>query len=162
MPKLSFDATSVEPLEAFEALPAGWYPVIVSGSDTFITRAGNEAYKLEMTVTDGPAVNRKLFVNLNIGHPNNTADEIARRELASICAAAGVAGIEETEELHNLPLEARVVVESSSEHGDRNRVKGYRPARTSEAMANAMRGAPRPALAAVTTKAAATVPPWKR
>jgi len=156
MPKLNFDATSVEPLDQFEALPAGWYPCIISGSDTFITRAGNEAYKLELTVTDGPAVNRKLFVNLNIGHPNASADEIARRELASICAAAGVSGIEETEELHNLPLEARVVIESTAEHGDRNRVKGYRPARGAQVPPA------RPPLAAVSTKPAATVPPWKR
>ena len=161
MPKLSFDASTVEIMDQFEPLPAGWYPVIVSSSDTFITRAGNEAYKLELTVTDGPAVNRKLFVNLNIGHPNPVADDIARRELASICAAAGVSGIEETEDLHNLPFEARVVTEGSAEHGDRNRVKGYRPARTGQQVAAALgRPAPRAPIAAVPK--AATVPPWKK
>lgn len=155
MPKLNFDASSVDISDQFEALPAGWYPVMVTSSDTFVTRAGNEAYKLELTVIDGPAVNRKLFVNLNLGHPNLVADEIARKELASICAAAGVHGIEETEDLHNLPFEARVIVEQSSDYGDRNKVKGYRPARNREAPPAAEK---RP-LQAVPK---ASVPPWKR
>ena len=128
MPKLpeAFDATQHETQTAFDPLPAGWYNVAITGSSTFLTKAGTECLKLELTVLDGDHANRKLWDNLNLWHTNPEAVRIAQTTLATICTAIGRLRVGDTEELHNQPMQAKVSVETDATYGSRNSVKGYR------------------------------------
>lgn len=130
MPKLNetFDATQYEVKQVFEPLPSGWYNVAVTGSDTFLTKSGTECLKLELTVLDGEHANRKLWENLNLWHTNPTAVQIAQQTLAAICTSINRTRIQDTEELHGRPLQAKVSVDTDPTYGVRNSIKGWRAA----------------------------------
>jgi hypothetical protein len=156
MPKLpeAFDATQHEVRQAFDPLPAGWYNVAVTGSDTFLTKSGTECLKLELTVLDGEHVNRKLWENLNLWHTNPTAVQIAQQTLAAICTSINRTRIGDTEELHGQPLQAKVAVETDPTYGSRNAIKGWRAAD------GKVTPIQQPAATSAPAAQAAKTPPW--
>ena len=127
MATLNFNAASVEPSTSdFEVLAAGMYNATITGSDQVVAKSGNGDYlKLEFTILDGPAANRKVWSILNLWNTNVTAVDIAQRDLAAICAAVNLPGAGDSSELHNKPLQIRVGIRRSEEWGDQNDIKGY-------------------------------------
>lgn len=128
MATLNFNAQNVNPQTAFEPLPAGWYPVAITASESRPTKNGNGAYlHLELTVIDGNHKGRKVYDRLNLWNPNQTATEIAYRTLSAICHAVGVLEVGDSVQLHNLPLEAKVSIRAADgAYEASNEVKGYR------------------------------------
>ena len=127
--ELNFDARSVEPNEALDAIPAGEYDVIIVASSIEPTKSGNGRFiKLELQVLSGQHQNRKLWDRLNIWNPNAQAVQIAKGTLSAICRAVNVMTPRSTEELHNKPLRCKVAVEDGQNAGEkRNAIKGYKP-----------------------------------
>ena len=127
MANLNFDATTVKPQAAFEALPAGWYLVAIVGSDDKDNKARTGKYlELMLEVLEGDYKGRKVFDRLNLEHPNQQAVEISKATLSAICHAVGVLQPKDSTELHNLPLLAKVAVRDYQ--GEKqNEVKGYKP-----------------------------------
>lgn len=121
-----FDATSVEPLQPMTVLPRGRYTAMITASEEKQTKSGNGAYlQLEFTVLDdGPHQNRKVWARLNLDNPNQTAVEIARRELAAIYQALGITSAADSSELHDKPLQIEVAVEVK-DGNENNRIKAY-------------------------------------
>ena len=121
-----FDATSVEPLQPMTVLPRGRYTAMITASEEKQTKSGNGAYlQLEFTVLDdGPHQNRKVWARLNLDNPNQTAVEIARRELAAIYQALGITSAADSSELHDKPLQIEVAIESK-DGNENNRIKAY-------------------------------------
>lgn len=148
-----FDANEWEPNGSFEAIPEGWYPVVITESDMVDTKAGDGRYlKLKLQIIDGPFSGRTLFDQLNLENPNETAVKIAKGSLSAICRAVGRMTVRQSEELHNLPLQARVIQEEY--RGEmKNKVKGYKaaaeaaPAPAQSARTAAPAQAPQPAAA---------------
>lgn len=137
-----FDANEWEPNGSFEAIPEGWYPVVITESDMVDTKAGDGRYlKLKLQIIDGPFSGRTLFDQLNLENPSEKAVQIAKGSLSAICRAVGRMTVRQSEELHNLPLQARVIQEEYQ--GEmKNKVKGYKAA---------AEAAPAPAQSARTT-----------
>lgn len=131
MALLNFNAAEQqeEMREGFEVIPAADYKAVITESDMVANSAGTGHYlKLEFTVIEGPYANRKIFANLNLDNPNQTAVDIARAELKTICSAVGKgnAVINDSAELHDLPLIIKVKIEKRKDNGeDSNRIKGY-------------------------------------
>src|SRR5699024_8067063 len=127
MGNLNFDATQHSPNQSFEPIPAGWYNVKITSSEMKPTKAGNGAYlELEMTVLDGDYANRKVFDRLNLDNPNPTAVEIAQGTLSAICHAVGVYQVEDSQQLHGIPMQAKVTVRPATEqYSANNEVRGY-------------------------------------
>jgi len=70
---------------------------------------------------------RVLFENLNLDNPNNTAVEIARGKLSSICRATGVMKVADSSLLHNIPFILKVAIEARKDTGElQNVIKGYK------------------------------------
>lgn len=132
MALLNFNAQTVAPATAFEPLPADWYVVRITASEMKPTKDGQNAYlELEMTVADGPFVNRKVFDRLNLHNSNETAMEIAQRTLSAICHATGVYMVQDSAQLHGIPMQAKVSLrparsENGKDYEASNEVKGYR------------------------------------
>lgn len=126
MANINFDATTVAPQAAFEALPAGWYLVAIVGSESKPTKAGTGEYlELTLEVLEGDYKGRKVFDRLNLDNPNAQAVEISKATLSAICHAVGVLQPKDSTELHNLPLLAKVSVRDYQ--GEKqNEVKGYK------------------------------------
>ncbi|MEF8788275.1 MAG: DUF669 domain-containing protein [Planctomycetota bacterium] len=143
-----FDAREVEPMDSFEPLPAGTYLAVITASEMKPTKSGTGKYlELAFQVLEGEYKGRKVWARLNLENPSSVAVRMARSELSDICKAVGVITPNDSEELHDLPLEIEVAVKRRSDTGKMtNEIKGYSkkssPGQTPQAEGN--------------------TPPWKR
>lgn len=169
-----FDATKIQPDAPFEVIPAGSYLVMIVDSEMTQTKSGNgQILKLQLQVIDGPHQGATLFDRLNIVNPNTKAEEIAQRTLSAICHAVGKLQVQDSADLHNIPLVAVVKIRpAEGEYSAQNEIKGYKPAGSASAQQAATPFQPRQAQAAQafapqaapaqapSQTAAASVPPW--
>lgn len=129
MSQLNFDASTVAPSEAYEVLPAGWYNAMIDQSDLKPTKGNDGAYlELRFTVLDGQHANRKVFARLNIRNANAQAQEIAYKNLSSICHAVGVMQVQDSQQLHGRPLKIKVKVrkDTTGQYEDSNDITSYK------------------------------------
>jgi hypothetical protein len=121
-----FDATHIDPSTDFEHVPAGRYNAEITDSEMRDNSKGTGEYlKLEFTILDGPCAGRKLWAQLNLNNPSTQAVEIAQRELSAICHAVGKLRVQDSVQLHNIPLEINVKVKTNPEYGPQNIIRGY-------------------------------------
>lgn len=162
MAHLDFDASTVEPSQPFEVIPAGKYICQVVNSEMRPTKFGDGQYLwLEMAVLEGEFANRRLFDRLNLVNSNQQAVEIARRQLSALTGACGKTYIKDSEELHLIPIMVTVRVRPAKDAYDAsNEIRGYE---SLNGAAPARGTAPRAAPAAVASQPAAarTAPPWR-
>lgn len=124
-----FNAKESEKMGGFEPIPAAWYLAEVVKSEMKDTAAGTGKYlTCQMKVLEGEYEGRYLFNLLNLVNPNNQTVEIAQKELASMCEACGLDEIEDSTELHGIPMAVRVIIKAaSSKYPAKNEIKAYRP-----------------------------------
>lgn len=123
-----FNANDVEPNEAFSAMPAGDYDVIIMASEMKATKAGTGKYlEIQLQVLSGTYQNRRIFDRLNLVNQSDVAVQIAKGTLSSICRAVGILEPKDSAELHNKPLTAVVKVRKDLDGNSQNEVKGYKP-----------------------------------
>jgi len=92
-------------LDDRSALAAGDYVSHIVKSELLQTKAKNgQRLSLHFRVLEGESTGRMFFASLNLDNPNPIAVEIANKELNSICSACGLEGVEDSEELHQIPL----------------------------------------------------------
>ena len=122
-----FNAAEVEPQSSMEPIPAGWYNVMIVHSEFKATKAGTGEYlQLEMDVLDGENEGRKLWDRLNLNNPNQTAVDIAQRQLSAICRAVGVMTPQDSADLHDKPLQVKVSIRPAGNgYEASNEVKAY-------------------------------------
>ena len=111
-------------------LPIGDYVVCVVKTEFKATKAKTGHYlSVHMKVQDGARKGSMLFLNLNLDNPNPIAVEIANKELNSICQAIGKQGVEDSEELHGIPLCVTVGIQpAKGDYPPSNNITGYKPA----------------------------------
>jgi hypothetical protein len=124
-------------MEDWGAVPPGDYLCAIDDSDIVLTKKAQEEknpalgqmLKLRFTILNGDYKGRKIFVQLNIINQNQTAVEIANRELNTILAAVNKVAIETSEELHNIPMMCKVGIEKdkSGNYPDKNKMLSYSP-----------------------------------
>ena len=165
-----FDASQVPEQQEFSALPEGQYVVIATATEMKPTKSGTGQFlQFTFEVLDGPQKGRKLWARLNLVNPNQTAVDIAQRELGAICRAVNVIKPSDSAELHNKPMLITVAVEIDDRKRESNIIKKYEPvsagAATSVAAPASAGGAPwggQAAAPAAAPAAAAGTPPWAR
>ena len=172
-----FDATTVDPTASYPVYPADKYRVEIIKSDMMPTKNGDgEFLLLEMEILDGPHKGGKIKDRLNIVNQNQTAQEIAKRALSSICHAVDVMQVSNSEVLHFKPLmvELRVRPAGPDKSGvlrdAQNEVRGYTAiagggvAALPSARPVGGATAPRPATQAAAKPAAGgpSAAPWRR
>lgn len=125
-----YDATDGQTMEDRSVLPAGEYVAALVKSDKKNAKtAGNAYINCEFEVQEGEAQGRRFWTMLNLWNNNSQAVEIAQRELNSMMHACGKLRIDDTEELHGIPMlvKLKVQADKSGQYGDQNRVAGYKP-----------------------------------
>jgi len=126
-----FDANQVEPMGSREIITAGNYLAIITGALKKQTKAKTGHYlAVEFTIlTEGQFKGRKLWNNLNLDNPNQTAVNIARAELSSICRATGVMTLVDEWDLSAMqsrPLTLTVGVNKDGYNGEpENTIRNY-------------------------------------
>jgi hypothetical protein len=133
MPQLpsAFNSEEHEKLGDYSAMPPGQYLAEIKNSEIKESskNADNKYWKLEFQVLEGEYKDRKLWTNLNLINANAQAVEIANKELATICEAAGTPNIDSTEELHGIPMTITVKkTPATASYPEGNNITGYSPA----------------------------------
>lgn len=133
-----FDANTVKPNEAFEPLPAGWYNGKIIASEVKPTKANDGAYlQLEIEIIDGDYKGRKVFDRLNmwcgVNMQTGAEDpskaqtrEIAHRQLSAYCHATGVFILQDSNQLHGIPVKIKVAVRTQEGYDPSNDVKAVK------------------------------------
>ena len=125
MAQLNFNAAEIDTTSR-DVIPSGTYEAVVTDSEMRPTKNG-QGVGINLTfeiLSDGPAKGRKVFVWINYEHPKVEAQQIGREELASLCKAVGVTELEDTVQLHNLPLVITVGIDRNDP--TKNVIKAYK------------------------------------
>ena len=142
MPALHFSINDVpeSDRQSFDPIPEGWYAVIITASDLKTTKDGTGEYiKLEHSVVGPTHKGRRIFGNLNIKNRNPQTVQIAKKQLAQLCTACGKGEIRRTEELHGIPVMAKVAIRPErGEYAASNDIKGYKPTEARAAQPSAV------------------------
>ncbi len=120
----TFDATTVDPAAGFELFPVGKYIVQIVGSEMRPTKDGGGQYLwLELDVLEGPLAGRKLFDRLNLVNASAQTVDIAQRTLSAICHATGRLQVQDSADLHLIPMIADVTIKPPKNgYGESNKV----------------------------------------
>lgn len=111
MAKLNFTANpNYAPAKtAYTLIPPGDYVVQVIESEVKRTRSGEALSLTFQVLDDGPFRHRRVWVMLNLDHPDEAVVARAFGKLQSLCKAAGFVGeLHDTSALHDKPLTARI------------------------------------------------------
>ena len=159
MATVNFNANEVEPSAPMGAWQPGKYAVEITNADVKPTKGGDGHYvQVEFTAINGAMERRKHWERYNISNPNQTAEEIAKRNFAALCLAVGVPQLQDTDQL----IGRQCVLDTGTrmpKGGDQmeTTIRGYYPSGTATPAA-----IPRSVPAVSSAPAAASVPPWKK
>jgi len=115
----------------FDVVPEGEYVVAVTKSEWRNAKSNpdNKMIYMEITIQEGEHKGQKLFERLNLINSNPVAVKIANQTMNKICTACLLSDVEDTEELHGIPMTA--VVEINENEGTdfppQNVIKNYSP-----------------------------------
>ena len=123
-----FNAKDNEKMGSFDPIPAAWYLAEIKKTEMKATKAKTGHYLSgQLVILEGEEKGRYLFFLLNLDNPNPVAVDIAQKELASICEACGLDEIEDSTELHGIPMAVRVVIKpGSGGYPPKNEIKAYK------------------------------------
>lgn len=129
MALLQFDSSKIEINNSFELIPAGDYVAVITDSEWKETKNKDGQYlSLKIEIIEGANKGRVLFDNLNLDNKNEKAVQIAQQTLASICLATNKVNVNDSSELHDIPLIIKVGVQpAQGGYDESNRIKGYKP-----------------------------------
>lgn len=123
-----FNAAEVQPQESFEPIPVGEYNAMITDSEMKPTKNGQGEYlQLVFEVAEGEYSGRKIWARLNLVNQNQTAVDIAQRELSAICRAVGVMQPQDSTDLHEKPLTIGVKIRQSPGYDATNEINKYLP-----------------------------------
>jgi hypothetical protein len=126
----TFNPTEHEPSKSFEVLPTGWYTLLIEDAAVKDTKAKNGKYlELTMQVTEGEFKGRKVWKRITLVNPSAKAVEIGVRDLAGLGQACGMTAIEDSAELKDRVIQARIVIRKDKDDKDaepENDVQAFR------------------------------------
>ena len=114
----------------FAPIPAGNYVAEVNRSEVKQTRDGRGSYlSLSFKIIEGEFAGRLIFQNITLTNANVTAQTIGREQMAQLAGACGVLQLQDSEQLHGIPVGIRVAIETdkSGQYEPRNTIKKFFP-----------------------------------
>ena len=128
----AFDATGSEPTTGYDVLPAGKYRAHIVESEMRVTRNGMGQFLwLMLEIVEGQYQGRKLFDQLNLVNSNPQTVEIAQRTLSAICHATGKLQVNDSTDLHLVPLMIQVAVKPPKDgYSEKNTIRYLVPDKT--------------------------------
>lgn len=161
----NFDVNAAEYDEdnSFDLVPAGWYQMFISKAELRPTKSGGSMISVTYDITGPTHQGRKIFGNFNWENANPVAQEIGRKQFAQQVRALGLPGIQQLEDLINLPFDGKVGIQKSKDpqYEDSNRVTAFAAAGSKSGgaqVAQPVAAPQRQARPAATAKAPAVAP----
>lgn len=127
MPYLDFNAKEVQPEQSFTCVPRGQYIACVQTSDLRLNRkATGHLLTLTFVIQEGEYKGHRIFDNVNIQHDNPKVQRIGQAHLSALCHATHVLKLENSSQLHDIPVKIDVSIEEGSNgYPDRNKIVGF-------------------------------------
>lgn len=128
--RINFDANNVAETTV---IPAGWYHAIAVATEVKEAKADadNTYLAVSFRLLNPEVSGRQVFARITLTHHNPVAQSLGQSQLAQLCRAVGKLVLEDTQELHGIPLEVKVLVEPPKNGYDEgNKVTGYRASTT--------------------------------
>lgn len=128
MAELKFNGANEEAMDDYSVVPASTYNAQVTKSEVVPNKKKDGSLlKLQFKIIDGEFKGRIIFSQYNITNPNQAAVEISRRQIKTLCDALGKPnGFNDTNELHNIPLQIKVSVQpAQAPYPEQNKIKFY-------------------------------------
>jgi len=115
--------------DEFSLLPVGKYLAQVVKSEIKETKSGTGKYiSLQLKIVDGDYAGRVVFDNINFINANDIAQKIGQQQLKALSEACGIVELEDTAELHAIPIVIQVGIEpAKGQWPEKNRIKKYLP-----------------------------------
>ena len=123
-----FNSDSVTLDTSHDVIPAGMYVARITEAKFAPLKSGNgNGVSFTFEVIDGPARNRKIWVQASYQHTNPTAQKIAQETLKKISDAVGVKnwGENTAHLLYNRPMSIKVSIRKDDQYGDKNEIKAF-------------------------------------
>lgn len=122
-----FNAKDNEKMGDFTPIAAGIYLAQIVKSEMKETKDSEGHYlELRFQILEGEHNNRIVFERLNLQNKNVQTVEIAAKTLATICEICGVDLLDDSEQLHNIPMNIKVVIKAAkAQYAEQNEIKGY-------------------------------------
>jgi len=122
-----YQANPAELEEDFGIVPEGTYIAVIEGSDYKPASTGQGMLlKFTYSIVEGQFKGRKVFENLNLKHSNAQTQAIAEKALNSICVACGILKIQDSSQLHGIPMKLDISVQpAKGEYSAQNRIKKH-------------------------------------
>lgn len=137
MALLNMNMNDLPDAQNFDPVPAGNYACEVVASEVKKTKAGTGTYlDCQVKLIDGHPLNEKngkkyggrvVFAKYTLTHPNAQAVQIGLGQLKQLGQALGLSTVNDSEQLHDKPFIARIVVKKDAEYGDKNEIKKAMP-----------------------------------
>jgi hypothetical protein len=124
MAELDFDPESAPRDDrSFDVIPTAWYTAQIIESDVVPTKDGDgQRLTLTWEIIEGDFSKRRVWQSLNIVNKSAQAQEMAQRDLRTICEAVGHAGrLSNSKDLEFKPCQIRVGTQRDDR--ERNEVK---------------------------------------
>lgn len=136
MAQLNLNLENVETQQSFEPLPAGDYMARIIDSEIKESQSGTSYIKFTWEVMDEKFRGRQVFDNISISNPRGkrydagkSPAEIGQRKLKTIATCGKHPNpnfLQDTAELHNLPMIIKLKVRQDNQYGPQNDVKGFK------------------------------------
>jgi hypothetical protein len=140
----------------YSLLPEGWHHAKITKADVRDTKDGTgKLIAVRYDIVGPTQQGRVVFANINLRNRNPEAERIGREQLGGIMRAAGLARLDDTDQLIGAELQIKVKVSpAKGDYEARNDVSGFKAvAGSSLPMASAPAAAAAPA---------ASTPPWMK
>lgn len=92
-------------------LPEARYTFVIKNAQLKNSKNGNTMASIQLEVISDFRKGASVSKDFNIYHPNETAERIAREEIAKLCVAIGIDDLKELSELNNKIVDADVFQE---------------------------------------------------
>ena len=150
--------------ESFDIVPVGEYIAVICASDYKANKKGTGMIlSLTYEIIDGEFKGRKIFENLNLENENAVASQIAKKSLNSICLACGVQTVQDSAQLHGIPMLLDVGVKAAQgDYDAQNKIKKHLPASGQAPQAPAQTGFQKPATGQGSEAGKSTKQPWQK
>lgn len=110
--------------DEFELIQPGDYNVVIEDTEMKENSSGTgEFLVVKLTIVDPPYEGRIIYDRFNLVHVNPKAVDIAQKQFAGLCRAAGNLAPSDSSELHDAEVVAVIGIQKS---GDYNEVKRYK------------------------------------
>ena len=125
---LNFDASKIEVNDSYDVIPDNTLVnAVITSSEWKETKDKTGGYlALKYEIIDGNYKGRIIFENVNLQNSNATAVKIAQETLAKISNAIGKVTVQNSEELHNIPMSLKLGVHPAQNgYEPSNKIKSY-------------------------------------